>query len=295
MYSRAFSLAGVLAVTLGLAAAARAQVTWLPSSPPVVVADNEEWFRSGEPIAFGSALYYPAGPRVFFDGNRMVRTGAHRGVPIYADTTIEPYSKIFVPLAGGQLQPYERRREGDLAGTTGSTTPSFPVAISAEAAATGAGALGIGAIGAPPTREEPVDLRSRELVTSAPPAGGAVAATPRAVGTTGATSTPINPPLLAQRGMNRRARAFATLEKPKGLNAIYVMYEGARWPSAGPAVRFADDRFRILGEYNGFPVFVDRSEGATPKRIYLPSRPEFLAPYERANESPRGARGPRGN
>src|SRR5947208_1010689 len=62
----------------------------------------------------------------------MIRTGDFLGIPLYARTTIEPYSVVFVPIGGGMLQPYERRREGELAGTVGSSAPSFPVALSSD-------------------------------------------------------------------------------------------------------------------------------------------------------------------
>src|SRR5688572_33397323 len=56
----------------------------------------------------------------------MVRVGHYNGVPLYADTTLEPHSIVFVPVGRGQMQPYERLRAGDLAGTSGSRLPSFP-------------------------------------------------------------------------------------------------------------------------------------------------------------------------
>ena len=85
--------------------------------------------RAGEPIVFAGNYYYPAGPAIHFLANEMVPTGSYRGIQLYSRTTIEPYSVVFVPVAGGLMQPYERRRAGDLAGTTGSSVPSFPVEI----------------------------------------------------------------------------------------------------------------------------------------------------------------------
>ena len=72
-------------------------------------------------------FYYPAGPRVHFMPFEMVRSGDFLGIPLYSRTTIEPYSVVFIPVGGGMMQPYERRREGELAGTVGSSAPSFPV------------------------------------------------------------------------------------------------------------------------------------------------------------------------
>jgi hypothetical protein len=261
-------VASVAFAVASCASPAVAQVVWLPSPPPLVVADFEEWYRSGEPIAFAGTLYYPAGAIRHFDGNRMVRTGAHRGVPFYADTTLEPYSIIFVPLAGGLVQPYERRRDADLAGTTGSTAPSFPVGISAEAGQTGAGALGIGATAGPPV------------------VGGAgvfdVTYAPATAGTTGLAQEPEAESSTADRGLSRRARAFATVQKPTGLNAVFVTYRGLRWRSAGPAVPLSGGRFEAAGDYHGFTVFIERgADLASARKIYLPSLEGLAAPYER--------------
>src|SRR4051812_44614487 len=79
-----------------------------------------------EPIPYAGEFYYPAGAVTFFNGDQMVRTGYYNGLPLYVDATLEPYSVIYVPIGRGQVQPYERRRSGELAGTTGSRMPSFP-------------------------------------------------------------------------------------------------------------------------------------------------------------------------
>ena len=61
-----------------------------------------------------------------FDGKVMAPVGVYQRVPVYADVTLEPYSVVYVPVARNQLRVYERRRDGELAATTGSRTPSFP-------------------------------------------------------------------------------------------------------------------------------------------------------------------------
>ena len=86
-------------MTLLAAAPVWAQVHSRPTEPPIVTAENEQWYKLGEPLQVGGDLYYPAGPQVFFNGNTMVRTAHYNGVPLYADTTIEPYSVD--PRAGG--------------------------------------------------------------------------------------------------------------------------------------------------------------------------------------------------
>jgi hypothetical protein len=110
----------IFSVLLLAPAAASAQMTMRPADQPVVTAEQEHWYLDGEAIAYDGGLYYPAGPQVFFNPYEMVRSGIYRGIPLYARTTIEPYSVVFVPVARGLLQPYERRRRDQLAGTTGS-------------------------------------------------------------------------------------------------------------------------------------------------------------------------------
>ena len=103
-----------------------AQVNSRPTDPPIVSAENDSWYRLGEPVVVAGEFYYPAGPTTFFNGNVMVRVGHYNGVPLYANTTLEPHSIVLVPVGRNLMQPYERPRSGDLAGTTGSRLPSFP-------------------------------------------------------------------------------------------------------------------------------------------------------------------------
>ena len=92
-----------LAMTLLAAAPAWAQVQSRPTEPPIVTAENEQWYKLGEPLQVGGDVYYPAGASVFFNGNTMVRTAHFNGVPLYADTTVEPYSQILVPVSRGVM------------------------------------------------------------------------------------------------------------------------------------------------------------------------------------------------
>src|SRR5258705_6620306 len=119
-------LSWILLTLLLVAAPAAAQIQSRPTDAPIVTAENESWYVNGEPIQFAGDLFYQAGADVFFNGNTMVRSGNFNGVPLYTDTTREPYSVVFVPIGRGLMQPYERPRQGNLAGTTASRTPSFP-------------------------------------------------------------------------------------------------------------------------------------------------------------------------
>src|SRR5262249_37560999 len=121
-------------LVLLLSGAAEAQMTWQPTQPPLVTADNETWYRAGDAIEWNGQFYYPAGAPEAFNRYQMVRAGSYRGIPLYTDATLEPYSIVFVPIAGGRMQPYERPRTGMLAGSGGSRMSAFPTAAPTEAA-----------------------------------------------------------------------------------------------------------------------------------------------------------------
>jgi hypothetical protein len=229
------------------AATARAQTTWQPTPPPAVTAENEAWYQSGEPIMFLDSYYYRAGARVFLNRYQMVQTGSYRGVPIYADTTQDPYNVIYVPVANGLLQPYERRRTGSLAGTTGSRAPSFPTSIAAEGY---------------------VD-RSAPAVTSstAPPEASVV---PEAVPMTG-------------RSIAEAPReAPGSVPRPKGINGVWITFEGKKWFSDGKAVKL-EKAFSNVGTYHGFPVYRQDNDRDT---IYVPTADGMVAPYSTAKRQP---------
>ena len=260
----AYRLAGT-ALVLALGSSVRAQISMQPTPPPTATAENESWYLSGGPISFGGNVYYPAGPITHFSRNEMVRTGTYGNTPVYVRTTQEPGSIIYVPLTGGVMRPYERRRSGDLAGTVGSTAPSFRVIL--------------------PSEEAP-----QETIASAaaPPTG-----VPIPVGTTGFVPTPVPQPApeppaaaapmpvatsLVLQAAPVRTR-IETVQRPVGLNTVFIQYGGARYVSAGPAVEYSATRFSQVGEHQGFPVY---QENGKPGVIYLsllPGAPGLIAPY----------------
>src|SRR6266576_4976893 len=101
----------VIGIVAGLALqvpqAARAQVTPATEAPQLATTGTD-WRSSGSPLLFGGSAYYPSGPTVFFDGSVMVRSGSFEGVPIYVDGTHDPANVVYVPVARGQMRPYER-------------------------------------------------------------------------------------------------------------------------------------------------------------------------------------------
>jgi hypothetical protein len=226
-----------------------AQVVTRPTEPPIVTAQNDAWYRLRQPVLFAGDSYYPAGATVFFNGNVMVRTGHYNGVPLYADTTLEPYSILFVPIGGGLMQPYERLRQGELAGTAGSRTPSFPVRTTPEA------------------RAVPV---AAAAPTSAPATVATVPGEPGAVGTAGRLSAPVS---VGNGGTTPAARrnsgGLLSARRAESNDGIWLYFMGEKWISAGSAVPLRASEFVIVGEHGGFPVYARK--GLDEERIYLPS------------------------
>jgi hypothetical protein len=238
-----------------------AQVVSVPTAPPIVTADNESWYLNGEPIQFQGDDYYPAGADVFFNANQMVRSGDFLGIPLYVDTTLEPYSVVYVPLSRGEMKPYERRRTGGLASTTGSRAPSFPVSL--EGTITGP----IQAQGPPTSFPAPPAALPGEVNVStsvALPTATAGTTVPQAAGTGGVI--PVIP----------RPTAVASIPAPRSNDGVWIPYLGGKWFSAGAAVPLTPD-FRVVGTYSGFPVFAHRDSSA--QVIYLPSLDGMVAPY----------------
>lgn len=213
-------------------APAEGQVTYQPTPAPIVTADNETWYLAGEPVMHAGNIYYPAGPKIHFMPFEMVRSGSFKGMPLYTRTTLEPYSVVFVPLAGGLMQPYEQRRAGDLAGTVGSQAPSFPVSRGWV----------------------PPDDASAPVAAAAPPA------------LTGSIGRGQAPEELATTGILPPARRATVPPRPSA-NGIFINFDGERWFSAGEAIVFDPTGMTQIGERNGSPVYQRKgAEGV----IYIP-------------------------
>jgi hypothetical protein len=246
----------VIVLTLFVSVTLSAQVQMRPTDPPIVNAASESWYQLREPIQYAGDLFYPAGPALFFNGNVMVRTGHYNGIPLYADTTLEPYSIVFVPIGRGQMQPYERLRQGDLAGTVGSRPPSFPIRLLPQQTAVFAAATGpttlpaaIGAIG----------VYSPEVASTSNAAAPAAASVP-----------PVNPTTIPP-------QPVVTLLRPENNDGIWVRFQDRKWVNSGAAIPLESSVFTKVGEYAGFPVFKRRN--ATDDVIYLPTRAGLIAPY----------------
>jgi hypothetical protein len=237
MNARACSLLACAVLIIGSFVPAIGQSSIQPTPRPTVTAENERWYQNGSPIVWAGNIYYPTGPLIHFNGNEMVRSGAFEGVPLYTRTTQEPYSVVHVPVSGGLMHPYERRRMGDVAGTVGSTAPSFPVVLPAE--------------------ESNEAAAANLLRPPVPPRPPTPFPEPAPIGTTGT--------LESEALLPARTRV-ETLQRPTGLNAVFVTFDNRRWFSDGPAVEFDAARFVQVGEHRGFPVYQERGSTA---RIYV--------------------------
>lgn len=242
------------AVMLCVATTAAAQMNIQPTPAPIVSAENEVWYLTGEPLAFAGSLYYRAGAAIHFLPNEMVRSGLYRGVPLYSRTTIEPYSIIFVPVGGGLMQPYERRRDL-LAPSVGPATATSAFGASSPAMAQAAAPP---VIGASPIVDEPF------APSAAVPAAEQTVSQP--VGTTG----------YAEETVPRRSFRI----RPGSANAIYFEFDNARWFIAGAPVSLDVRSLTQVGESHGFPVYAARPGDTT---IYVPIARgmDTLAPYAR--------------
>ncbi len=257
---RAIRPAVFLIVVGLLTVVGNAQVFQLPTPVPQVTAANADWQIRGDAIFFAGDFYYPTGPTVFFDGNVMVRTGIYQGTPLYADSTLEPYSMVFVPIGRNVMRPYERRRTGTLAGTTGSHPPSFPIEKNGER-----------------------DLAAFAGVEIPPPPGaepGVVPESARPVGTTGIIATRVAPAASPVVPRATTRNYIESIPRPRSTAGIWLQYNGTRWYSAGAAVPYANSQFTQVGSYRGFPVYEKR--GGSAREIYIPSvQGGLLAPYQR--------------
>jgi len=215
-----------------------AQVFNLPEAPPQVTAEHALWQVQGEPVFYAGDFYYPTGPTRYFDPNVMVRAGMYQGVPFYVDGTEAPYSVVYVPIGSNVMRPYERVREGVVAGTVGSRTPSFPVTPGPDQTTT-----------LPPVV---IPETARAAVAQAAAPVGAAPTASDVTGTSGVLALP---------------GRIDSIPPPRTNGGIWIEYKGERWYSAGAAITVSPDRFTPVGDYHGFPVFRDNS--GDPDVIYV--------------------------
>jgi hypothetical protein len=252
-----FLLAGVVS----MAPPVRSQVYSLPTPAPQVTAAGAGWQIAREPVFHAGDSYHATGPTEFFDGRVMVRTGTYRGIPLYENSTIEPFSVVYVPIGGNLVRPYERLRDRELAGTVGSRAPSFPITREGEIPSmewTGPFA-DLPSLGRPGRAQwdwpAPIDVSAVVSVESL----GELSSRAR---------VPAAPPVTAVPGARRETTN----------SGAYVHFDGTRFYTTGRAVSHSADRFARVGEIAGAPVY--REIGGPTGTIFVEAVPGgLLAPY----------------
>jgi hypothetical protein len=233
----------LLIVTLALAApfpdSGTPQVYQAPTPPPAPATQYQPWQFEEEAIVVDGLIYYPTRERRFFDGAIMSQVSVYRGVPVYADVTLEPNSVVYLPVGRQLMRGYERRREGELAGTTGSRVPAFPVAVASPG-------------GSELTSGSDVQLVPAWSASTASMSGTRPLAP--AYETALATDRVETVP--------RPRTQIESIPRPRDNDGVWLEYAGTRWYSDGPAAPFDPDRFVEIGNYRGFPVYRDRNRGA---------------------------------
>lgn len=227
-----------------ISTAATAQVVMRSEPAPARMAGEASWYRAGEPVLHRGELFYPGGAQAFFQKDVMVLVGEFRGVPIYADPTIETGSIIYVPVEGALMQPYERLRTGELAGTSGSRMPSYPAATSSELAVVPQAVVTSG------TRVPPEPIGDLAPPDETALAGAPPAATPRV--------------------------EFITPDRPGATRGtgIWIEWNGVAWSAAGAATRVGPQLTRI-GTYNGRAVF----SGPDARTIWIETAQGLVTPW----------------
>jgi hypothetical protein len=254
-----------------------AQVSQFRSPLPEVTAANADWQINSTPVVVDGVVYYPTRGFREFDGQVMAQVGLVDGVPIYADTTLEPYSELYVPVGGTRMRAYERRRDGALASTSASRVPSFPIIVRTEPAPgqrideTAAAVGGDRRVGSGAFPDMARGAAAAGAGNTADRLGGTAAAydarpTPAAAATT------------ADRDETRRT-LMQSIPRPSTNNGVWLEFDNARWYAVGPATAFSPDRFEPLGEYRGFPVYRDKTHADGTIWVSVVKDGPAVAPY----------------
>ncbi len=146
----------------------RAQVYEFRSPPPVIDAAAAAWQVDSQLMLFAGLAYAPTREFRLFDAQVMTQIGVFKGVPIYADPTLEPWSVVYVPVGRDRMRTYSRVRE--VAADARVATDAITVA--------GAGAIGTASMIVPSAPREAVPEAVADRVAPRP-AGAAEIRTPR--------------------------------------------------------------------------------------------------------------------
>ena len=241
---RACTLGVVLSVAVLFPKMSNAQAYSFGSPTPEVTAGTAEWQARNEPIVVSGLVYFPTREFRIFDPSVMVQSSVYQGVPVYADVTLQPFSIVYVPVSRTNMRMYERKREGEIAGTVGSRTPSFPVEIASD------------------TVRESTERAARQALIAGATGTSGISAAPAAVGTTGTIVTPQPAPTAGSIDRARPPRIIVQMiptPARAATNGVWLEFGGARWYADGAAVPFSIDRFEPVGDYRGFPVYREKN------------------------------------
>jgi len=262
---RACTIGVVLSLAVLFPKVSNAQAYAFGSPTPEVTAGTADWQARSEPIIVAGLVYFPTRAFRIFDPSVMVQSSVYQGVPVYADVTMQPFSVVYVPVTRSNMRAYERKREGELAGTVGSRTPSFPVEIASD------------------TVRESTDRAARAATIAA---ATGTSGTAGAVGTTGVLVAPQPAPTVGTAAAPDRSRPQRTIVQMiptparAATNGVWLQFDGARWYADGAAVPFSLDRFEPIGDYRGFPVY--REKNGSAKAIWVSVIKDGpVAPYTR--------------
>src|SRR5215216_2476876 len=98
---------------------ARAQAMPFRTPVPEVTAATATWQVSSEPIVVAGLLYNATREMRIFDGQVMTQIDVYQHVPIYADTTREPFTVVYVPIGQDRTRAYERAAVSEFAVPSG--------------------------------------------------------------------------------------------------------------------------------------------------------------------------------
>jgi hypothetical protein len=258
---RGFVASLVVLVAVLFPKVGNAQVYQFRTPPPEVTASNAAWQVNSEPIIIQGLILYPTREYRQFDGQVMAQIGVYQGVPVYADTTLEPWSLVYVPVGRDRMRAFERPRDRELAGTSGSRAASFATRPSS--------------VGTPVTYATPSIATPAISAVEERPVGTGGTIVPSAVG---AMATPRVPERV--RPTRTTLESIPPTPRSRAGNGVWLQFNGNRWYAAGSAMPFIPERFTPIGEYRGFPVYRDKS--GDPDRIWVSVVQDGpLAPYEK--------------
>jgi hypothetical protein len=183
------------------------------------------------------------------------------------------------------MRPYERRRDGQLAGTAGSYAPSFPVATSRDVPLGAAPQPWMAQAAGPPMLESPLEVGTSAAAVPAGPAPPPPMPVEPDTPSGARDVERVNQVLSPTGGKPGRVAAALAAppipRRPDAQNGVYVEFNDVRWFSSGPPTPLDTTRLTRVGEMRGFPVYA--AADGSRSTIYIPigRDADRVAPYSR--------------